>query len=372
LKSALKFGRQLGVALATAVVIGRIAEAGQLRKVWELNAREFARNETEASVAALGMFALSFSPDGHRIAAVVGRSWREEFILILDVADPHGKTRRLDVNPKIWESDPTSYSSPSWSSSGGQILLGHTIVQVPSGNACSLPEGAMFPGFFFIGDAQVAGKEWNPTRLSFYDLDCHHTGIWVPANDWDIYDTFAEQSLICIRQDTHDGGGTKRQVLVIDSASKKMVKQLPWPSLVRFADRGKAICGVGGTPWHLTVGCLNLDTGKELGTTKGWTALDLRTASRAPRVVLSEYGRKLDWFVDWFWYVGSLKKRVVWDFRTGKELVTWHPKSQTVFLGDFPNAVVGRPQPLRFAISPDGEYVVEGGAGVVTLYTIEP
>jgi len=364
LKSATRFGQKLKFAIAVAAVIGRTAEAGHLRKVWEVNAGE---HGTAASAPGLGVFALSFSPDGQRIAAVVGRSSREEFVLLLDVAAPQNSPKRLDVNPMIWESDPTNYSRLPWSGSGQQIVLGHTIAQVPSGKTCSLPEGAPF----FIGDNQVAGKEWKPTRLSFYDLDCRSTGGWEPTDDWSIYDSSPERGLICIRQDTHSGGGTQRDVLVIEAVSKKVLRRLPWWGPVRFGDNGKVVCGIGGSEWHQVVSCMELDTGTQIATTKGWTALDIRTAVRARRAVLSDYGRKLD-LIDLFWYVGSLKKRVVWDFGTGKEVVSWHPKLQTVFLGDFPNATVGRPQPYRFAISPDGGYVVEGGAGVVTLYRIEP
>lgn len=159
--------------------------------------------------------------------------------------------------------------------------------------------------------------------------------------------------------------------MVVDAVSKKVFRRLPWWGPVRFADNGKVVCGIGGSEWHQVARCMELDTGTQIATTKGWTALDIRTGVRARRAVLSDYGRKLDW-IDSFWYVGALKKRVVWDFGTRRELVSWHPKSQTVLLGAFPNATVGHPQPYRFAISPDGGYVVEGGAGVVTLYRIEP
>ena len=92
---------------------------------------------------------------------------------------------------------------------------------------------------------------------------------------------------------------------------------------------------------------------------------------------MSDYGRRLDG--DLQWDVGSLKKRVVWDFGTGQELASWHPKSQALYLGE-PKAVsVGRHAgpywetgPYRAAISPDGRYVAEGGAGTLSLYKIEP
>ena len=111
-----------------------------------------------------------------------------------------------------------------------------------------------------------------------------------------------------------------------------------------------------------------MDTGKELATTKNFTYLDFNAALHARRIVLSDTGKKFD-FIDFGWVPGSLKKRIVWDFETKKELVSWSPKSQTLITLERP---LGWSQPYAFDISPDGEYIVEGGAGTVSLYRIEP
>jgi hypothetical protein len=84
--------------------------------------------------------------------------------------------------------------------------------------------------------------------------------------------------------------------------------------------------------------------------------------------VLSEYGRIPD-FIDFRWALGSLHKRTVWDFRTGKELASWHPKTQLTHELGSPS---GRKEPYPFAISADGEYVAEGGSGILALHKIEP
>jgi hypothetical protein len=56
---------------------------------------------------------------------------------------------------------------------------------------------------------------------------------------------------------------------------------------------------------------------------------------------------------------GPVRDRLVWDFRSGKELARWQPKMQT------------EREAYRFDISPDGEYIVEGGGNRVSLYRIE-
>ena len=109
--------------------------------------------------------------------------------------------------------------------------------------------------------------------------------------------------------------------------------------------------------------CSDFDTGNQLAETKGWTNISFQTATHGKRVILSEGGRIFDWGDFVSRPGGSLKKRVVWDFGTKKELASWHPKSQTVKLGAFRDQHV----PYEFALAPDGEYLVEGGAGTLSL-----
>jgi WD40 repeat protein len=361
------------IIVAAVTLIGRIAAAGGLRKVWDFNTGDGVRDGTGGSGAALGVFALSFSPDGQSIAAVVGRSAGDEFVLILDAGAPQANNKRLNVNPRIWGLDSTFPNQLSWSPSGQQLLLGRTIVELSNGNTCSLPEGIMPPEFLFAGPTQVAGKQWKPMRLSFFDLDCHATAQVDFGNDlWQIYGASADRGLLLIwQQHRHSAGSIQRVVSLLEAGSKKIIRELPWPDGERFAYSSDGVCGVGGRDWHRTVSCVDVDTDKQLAVTTGWNAPDIQTALHARRAVLSDYSRRLDW-IDGVWRVGSLKKRVVWDFGTGKELASWHPKSQSVFMGAYPITDVGHAQPFQFAISPDGEYVVEGGAGVLTLYKIEP
>lgn len=91
------------------------------------------------------------------------------------------------------------------------------------------------------------------------------------------------------------------------------------------------------------------------------------TAAHSSRVVATDYHRVFDFlFSDD--YEPVVDKLVVWDFRRGKELVSWRPKSQSYL--DVDNKRVK--EPFQFTISPDGEYIAEGGNGIVRLYKIEP
>lgn len=76
---------------AVAAVSGKIAVAGSLTRVWDLNIDERGPGATGDCSAPLAVFALIFSPDGQRIAAVVGRSTSEQFILVLAAGAPQNR-----------------------------------------------------------------------------------------------------------------------------------------------------------------------------------------------------------------------------------------------------------------------------------------
>jgi hypothetical protein len=70
-------------------------------------------------------------------------------------------------------------------------------------------------------------------------------------------------------------------------------------------------------------------------------------------------------------YGKAFTGRVVWDFGTGKELVSWHPEDQTYGLAFLASPRLTT-EPVRFTISPDGQYIAEGGSGIIRLYKVEP
>jgi WD40 repeat protein len=355
----LKTCRRFVIVVAASILIGGVADAGGLRKIWEFSV------PNGNSAGALPVFALSFSPDGHQIGAVVGRSYSEKFVLVLDASTPQVSNRKVAINPMVVGSDEFS-NQLSWSPTGRQILVGGTLVELSSGNSCSLPKGTMAPGFMFAGPTRVAAEQRKPMRLLFFDLDCNPAAQLDLGDDlWNLYDASAERSLVLIwRQHYRGVGSIEWNISAQDADTQKPLARLPLLDRARFADSGKGVCGVGGAEWHRTVECVDVDTGKRIGVTTGWSAPDVRMASHGRKAVVSDYSRKFDW-TDLVSRVGALKRRVVWDFEAGKQLASWHPRSQTVFLG-------GQSQPYVFAISPDGKYLIEGGAGVLALYRIEP
>jgi len=357
----------VGISTLLIAAMSDVAHGGTLRKVWDFKVSGVLGAETRAD----GVFAIGFSHDGQQIAAVIGHSWREESILILDTQAPSTRHRALPVNPKVWDWEPGVNRRIDWSPSGLQIILGNLVVKTLTGEGCSLPEIVLYPGYRFVED-RIVGAQFRPVRLTTFDTDCRLLDTWEVggATELKISDASSTRDLMLVARTTVSGG---RFVELTSLTNKSAVRQLPPTSNnTKFGDNSKAICGATGKPWHRAIECWTTNGGGPLAKSDGWNSPDVRVTLGSSRAVISDYSRKLDWFVDWFWYPGALSKRVVWDFRSGRRLVTWKPKSQKVQTGEFPNSKVGQEQPYRFDISPDGEYIVEGGSGVITLYKIEP
>ena len=119
----------------------------------------------------------------------------------------------------------------------------------------------------------------------------------------------------------------------------------------------------------MPLSCADVDTGATLAESdkiKG--GLPIFAADRASRIVAHDYGTARIPFTRG--ETGDvLKRRVVWDFRTGKELASWGPDTQEWVDSGIPMRIR---EPFRVAISPDGQYIAEGGNGILRLFTIEP
>lgn len=364
----LRMGLRLMLILAITASIAQAEEQWGLHTIWRLNLADIVTERNESGGTKLGVFGLSFSPDGQQIAVVTGHPWDEEYVLILNIADPETKARILDVKPGYSQIVADYSLSVSWSMSGEQILLGHTLYQMPEKISCFVSpfdRGETIKDLYFSAANEFIGSSWN--RLLFYNFACQVTLNVESENGCSIVDVSAERKLLCI------ANKTLNEVYIVDTSSRKVRMKVPFGTYrtAHFAENGKVICGVMQGEWyHDVVSCRDVDTGKEIANTPKYNRVVITPALSAPRIILSGLGRKLE--LDHFsWIDGPVRQRTVWDYRTGRELLSWKPKTQKM-----PKVTIGPhyyqkiDQPYSFAVSPDGNYIVEGGEGTLTLYKI--
>ena len=117
----------------------------------------------------------------------------------------------------------------------------------------------------------------------------------------------------------------------------------------------------------MPVRCLDVDTGKVIAEAasvkRAWS---ITTASESSRVVIAQYR----WELENRPTTSVLDRRIIWDFRTGRQIATWRPEFQK---WRFPIGEIkqGRSNPFVFAISPTGRCIAEGGNGILRLYEMK-
>jgi hypothetical protein len=183
-----------------------------------------------------------------------------------------------------------------------------------------------------------------------------------------MFDASPDRSLISVQRDidaAHVG-----EWLIVDPLGRRVLQRWPgFPAVWTFADNGKAVCQ-GGAVYEsrrARATCRYVDTGKVIRQTKTNGIEPIATAAHVSRVVVSDYRTG---FLCGGECRPTFKGRFIWDFGSGQELARWYPDSGTYPTGSSPAKQFTEHYP--FAISPNGQYVAEGGNGKLRLYRIEP
>jgi hypothetical protein len=312
--------------------------AGTLSKVWELGLKKALQSENPGSGQSYKVVGLAFSPEAQQI--VVRLSGKAVILQVKDPKSVLGQFQNL------------YHDSFGWSPDAQIIYSGGHIVRLADRTSCDLPSPALVHGF--ISGNMLAAQVFDASRgappLRFYDVECLEQDSREIPKSWIIGDVSPDRGLLSAWEITPSFPYGHKELIV--SASMKKVLH-SWmvesgPSGF-FADGGRALCG-GKICW-------DVDTGKQIGQQAlGSISSRSGVAARSSRVVLDDRRESV---------------RRVWDFRTSKELVSWKLRFitySTTFDGDGFNR---DRKPIPCAISPDGDYVVEGGDGRIWLYEIQ-
>jgi hypothetical protein len=136
-----------------------------------------------------------------------------------------------------------------------------------------------------------------------------------------------------------------------------------------FAEAGKTVCSVGmnGRNAH-PAQCFDIDTGKRIAEFRGFAGgAPASVSSHASRVVLSDI--RLVRGVTEESDLDTDKNRVVWDYRTNKQVAEWVPATQAnEYYSPSGLRTIKRWSPC--AISPTGRYLAEGSNGILRIYEL--
>jgi hypothetical protein len=342
---------------------------GALRKNWEFDLKTAIRERADAKE--FPVFAVRFSPNGRYIAIVVhfyesGRA--RDRLIIVSAEVPDSNFREVDIPIGILDDEyADGRVDMGWTASGDSIVVMGRRFPVEDRMTCGLTTLGAESDW-----SQIESGPWKPDRwtIRFLVLDAAcKAGLTLELpREWEILDISPDRRLLAVWE--------SGEVRVVDPISKAVVRAWPrsgLPGRVRFVESGKVICQANFVEraGRIPVSCWDIASGQKIGegpTVNG--GLPFATSASASRVVASDY------FYIWNPFMdnsagGILKRRVVWDIRTSKELTSWRPDPQT-----YTNTELRPPKEIKerfnFAISPDGRFIAEGGNGTLRLYAIEP
>jgi|GEM_PF-6879583 len=321
--------------------------AASLEKVWEVDLKEALRGEHLGADQSYKVMKLLFSPDAEQIAIFVGGD-----IELVRAQDP--KT-------VLGEFKNDGYDFFGWSPDSQIIYSGKHVVHLADRKACDLPPGAIAPHFIGKGslialfpgiapltpNGKINFRQRGPAHLRIYDADCQEQDSWEVPASWFIGDASPERGLLLISEIVAGSPWTAQ--MIVDPFEKKILHSWSGPDAPRgqFADQGKSICGRV---------CWDVDSGKKV------------VPDHSIRVVVDDY-KQPSLFSP---FAETAARRRVWDYRRGKEVVSWKLNFLTYSTRFDLDGFYRDRRPIPCAISPTGGYVVEGGDGKIWLYKIKP
>ncbi len=359
---------------------GRAQGVRGLEKIWELDlGRAVPKCKFQAGYRT-PVEAIRFSPVNDYVAASVGEcpdgDVSSQVLVVAPVTDPALRV----VSGAVHASDDAS-PRPSvfdWSPDGRAISVHGELIRVADGASCST--GSTDGGVFLARDRWLglSVEGLIPTQrsvFSIYGLDCRKISRWTIEDGCSLDDVSPRRDLVLLTCAVRPGSG---KILLVRGADGARVRTWSYDESVRrdapsglLGDGGRVICGASGGEGgsRLRPACWDADTGRRIGRPPSVSFGDADAPAReASRVVVTEMRRTFHLSVeDPFDDVPA--RRVVWDFGTGKEIASWPVRIQT-YLVSLKNSKRVFRDFWRYAISADGKFVAEGGAGMLVLYRI--
>jgi hypothetical protein len=315
---------------------------------------------------------LSFSPDGKWIAAV---GEREVNIISVDGITARNRVIRLFKRTATTIGDPgvrwaagSQYLAIHVVRSEGTLEGGAIIIRVSTERQCEIPQEVRELGGFFTDRQIVVSRSLHPTKgytvnsspVSVYNVECGLETTWDFRGRIDYLEGLAPLGIAALIPDQSE----VRIVNPITGEEKHRFRIIVGSGSLHFGNLGTVLCA-GRYPSMGPLVCYDVRSAKLIGrhpNILGGSPLDV---SLNDMIVLASDGSS---------YGSAFTKRrgntlkawVVWDVRTGRDLVRLKYRTQRRSASPAFSFEI----PFASAISPDGRSFAIAGDGALSLYAI--
>jgi WD40 repeat protein len=350
---------------------------GGMDKVWELRVGDRIKEpsgwpeDTNHPVTAL-----AFSPDGKKLAVAIDYHFPTTgggtHVMVVDLATPSDATHQFDVR--------SCGEFMEWSVNGGALLVCGEVLRLRDGTSCDAagpfrPSIALVNSVFWLDSSRVVRSSlvrWSESvgyaDMKILDANCNEVGAWTTNGKWGIVDTASSKGLALLSRTVGQRPNISQEHAVAVIASQEMASWRPISDTGKavFASGADAVCSFDWRNGNGRLGCWDFNSGKRLALSRGIGKYQIVEASTAAPRAIAEHWAYPSFFTCLGLCQAELRLRAVYDFRSKMVLASWKPAVQHW------RSEGGREEPERCAISPDGQFVAEGGDGVVRLYRLTP
>jgi WD40 repeat protein len=347
-----------------------------LRQIWEVRPGEKLVEPT-GWTAAKGhpVLDLAFSSDGRKLAVTMDDHYDsggfKTHLLILDAQNPQVALRQFDLE--------TCGNFLTWAPDGNALLVCGEVVRLDDGSSCDLQRSALeravsnvLTNSYWLGTGRVIRGDRTVT-----DLSCHPLGTWETDGKWAVAGTVPIKGWILLRQSVQrtingktlpynnyaiagrDSHTLTSGIFLADSYGDANMIVVPGAAAVC-----SSMTHLGQT--NLALGCWNLPDGSVLPiATELADYIVTRASTNSPVVVAERWG--YHWWNLLKITPEELELTVV-DVRSGHRLASLEPRTQQ---GNYASQSNIRNWYFHYALSRNGDFLAEGGDGVLRLYQLQ-
>jgi hypothetical protein len=356
-----------------AVLVPVVAFAGSsLQQLWEISLSD-KLTEPVGWTAARGhpIIALAFSPDGKKLAATMDAHFQDRahktHLLIVDVENPQAGVRQFDLE--------TCGKYLAWSPDGGALLVCGRVVRLDDGSSCDLLQTFSQRVARELGN----GGSWLAADLVIRadrvvtDLSCQSVDTWAMAGNWFVAGTVPEKGWMLLRQPvprTVKGKSfTYNDYAIADRDSHTLTSGMlsqaaHWDNNTIMAQGAGMFCSqlLQAGEYKHVLNCWNLPDGQVIPLPSELMNYGVAQASRSsPRVIAERMGYHP---FTLFREARDLLSLIVVDLRSGHRIASLKPRQQQESYSSQGDRY------FQHALSPGGDFLAEGGDGVLSLHRL--